>query len=810
MRWFLRALLAVFGLLVVAGVAAGFWLRGELRASLPQLDGQIAMAGLTAPVEVHRDALGIPTIRGANRRDVARATGFVHAQDRFFQMDLSRRRAAGELAALVGPAAVNADRAIRLHRFRAEAEGAVALLDADDREVLDAYTEGVNAGLDALGGFPFEYLVLRQAPEPWRPEDSLLVVLSMFATLQDDDGSYEATLATMDDVLPPAVVDFLAPQGTEWDAPITGLAFEQPAIPGPEIYAPRARSTRQPPPAARARRASPWRDPDTGTPGSNNWAVSGALTADGAVLVANDMHLGIRVPNTWYRAELQWPDPEDPLVPNRLMGVTLPGLPSLVAGSNGFVAWGFTNAYTDSSDLVLLEIDRADPDRYRTPAGWQRFERYEETIEVAGAEPVLLPVSWTIWGPLLDTDHLGRPRAYRWVAHSAGQLAVNLRPLEGARTVNDALTQAHGIGTPGQNVIVGDRDGHIGWTFYGSIPRRVGTDGSRPASWADGAARWNGWLTEAEYPRIVDPDDGRLWTANARVIDDAAMELFGAGNYEVGSRASIIRDRLRDQDRFAPLEMLDLQLDTSARFLARWRDLILDTMTAEVVAGDAARAGFRDVVEGDWSGNASPDSAGYRLTDAFRDAVAARVFRFGLAEAYAADPRFNYFSVRLREGPLWALVTEQPAHWLEPGFESWDALLADTVDRVVAELMAERDGSLLDRAWSEVNTTRISHPLSGALPGLGRWLDMPETPLPGSAFTPRQQVRTLGASQRMVVSPGNEDVGIMHMPTGQSGHPLSPFYANSHGAWVRGEPTPFLPGPAQYRLTLLSTVRPAR
>ena len=812
MRWFLRALLAVCGLLVVAAAVAGFWLRGELRASLPRLEGQIALAGLLAPVEVHRDTLGIPTIRGANRRDVARATGFVHAQDRFFQMDLSRRRAAGELAALVGPAAVNADSDIRIHRFRAEAGRAVALLAAEDRAVLDAYTAGVNAGLDALGAFPFEYLVLRQAPEPWRPEDSLLVVLSMFVLLQDDDGAYEATLATMHDVLPLPVVDFLTPRGTELDAPIAGPAFEQPPVPGPEIFDPRTRNAQiAGNPALRAtvahaRPASPWAAPDdraTGTAASNNWAVSGALAVEGTPLLANDIHLPLRVPSTWYRVDLQWPNPANPLVPHHLMGLTLPGLPSLVAGSNGFVAWGFTNSYADSSDLVLLEIDPANPDRYLTPAGWQSFERYEESIEVAGGDPVGVPVAWTIWGPRLEPDHRGRPRAYRWVAHEAEGLAANLRPLESARTVTEALAQAHGIGTPGQNLIVADRDGHIGWTFYGAIPRRAGTDGSRPTSWADGTAGWSGWLAETDYPRIVDPDDGRLWTANARATGGAALDLLGVGNYEVGSRASIIRDRLRSQDRFTAREMLDLQLDASARFLERWRGLLLDTLTPEAVAGDVRRSEFRGVVERDWSGEAAPDSAGYRLTSAFRNAVAARVFGFGLGEAYAADPRFDYLAVRLHEGPLWALVSEQPAHWLEMEFDSWDALLADTVDRVVAELMSGRDGSLADRVWSEVNGSRISHPLSGALPGLSRWLDMPDTPLPGSEFTPRQQVRTLGASQRMVVAPGNEAAGIMHMPTGQSGHPLSPFYANGHDAWVRGEPTPFLSGPAVHRLTLV-------
>src|SRR6188474_652322 len=182
----------VLVLLVVAVAVAVLWIRRELHGSLATLDGSLQLAGLSAPVTVVRDALGIPTIRGETRADVARATGFLHAQDRFFQMDLNRRRAAGELAALVGRRALFLDRAIRTHRFRAEATAALSLMSARDRAILEAYTAGVNSGLAAMTAPPFEYLLLRQVPEPWRAEDSLLVVLSMFITLQDADGTFES------------------------------------------------------------------------------------------------------------------------------------------------------------------------------------------------------------------------------------------------------------------------------------------------------------------------------------------------------------------------------------------------------------------------------------------------------------------------------------------------------------------------------------------------------------------------------------------------------------------------------------------
>jgi len=805
-----RVLLLTVVFLAVLGVGAVLWTRHQLKASLPLLDGSHQLAGLTAPVTVGRDALGIPTIRGRTRADIARATGFLHAQDRFFQMDLTRRRAAGELSALVGRRALVVDRRIRRHRFRAEAEAALKEMAPENHAILEAYTAGVNSGLKALGAPPFEYLLLRQTPEPWRTEDSLLVVLAMFITLQDDDGTYESVLATMHDVLPGPMFEFMASPGTEWDAPVIGERFAVPAIPGPEIYDLRSRklpgSNVQLPQSARWG-PSPlgnWElgigSSDREAIGSNNWVVSGRLTANGAPLVANDMHLDVRVPNIWYRAQLEWPDAVNATQTHQLIGVTLPGSPALVVGSNTSIAWGFTNTYADWSDHVLLEVDPNDAKRYRTPSGWQTFVIYDEVIRIAGEVDHHEPVTWTIWGPVLAPDHKGRLRAYRWVAHSSTQLAAAVIPLETARTVSDAFDEANGLGTPGQNMVVADRDGHIGWTVYGSIPRRTGTTGRLPSSWADGTSSWSGWLTHAEYPRLIDPDGGRIWTANARVVDGEMLARLGDGGYEVGSRASNIRERLHARERFAATDMLDIQLDTRAVFLGRWRDLILKTLTPEFIAGRPDRATFRALVDRSWDGHASPQSVGYRFTRMFRDQVADAVLMFVLSECYAADVNFDHTALRRREGPLWKLITDRPLHLLDPQFGSWDGLLVQAVDDVIAS--AKKSGDLAGRTWEEYNPTAFRHPLSASIPLFGRWLNMPGDPLPGDLFTVRMRWGAETASERLVVSPGRESEGILEMPTGQSGHPLSPFYANSHEAWTKGTPAPLLAGREQHRLTL--------
>jgi penicillin amidase len=472
-----------------------------------------------------------------------------------------------------------------------------------------------------------------------------------------------------------------------------------------------------------------------------------------------------------------------------------------VVGSNTFIAWGFTNTYADWSDFVLLELDPNDVTRYRTPSGWQTFVTFDEVIQVAGEADHHEPVTWTIWGPVLAPDHRDRLRAYRWVAHSAERLAAAVIPLEDARSVLDAFNDANGLGTPGQNMVVADRAGHIGWSVYGSIPRRVGTDGQLPSSWADGTRQWNGWLDDAEYPRLVDPPGGRIWTANARVVDGAMLSKLGDGGYEVGSRATIIRDRLKSLERFTAADMLDIQLDTRAVFLSRWRDLILQTLTPGVVKARPDRATFRDLVERSWDGHASPQSVGYRFTRLFREQVAEAVMMFVLSECYAADVNFDHTVLRRREGPLWKLLTERPTHLLDPQFDSWDELLVQAVDDVIAR--AKESGELADRVWSEYNVTAYRHPLAASVPLSGRWLNMPATPLAGDLFTVRMQWRAEAASERFVVSPGREAEGILHMPTGQSGHPLSPFYSNSHDAWIKGAATPLLAGKAEHRLTLV-------
>lgn len=789
--WIRRLALAA-GVLVAAAAGLGLlaWLR--LSASLPALDGSAALPGLSAPVRIERDALGVPRIRAASRADAARAMGFLHAQERFFQMDLQRRRAAGELAELVGGAALPLDRDVRVHRFRARAARVLAAASAADRALIEAYTEGVNAGLAALGAPPFEYQILGTPPARWRPEDSVLTVLAMYLVLQGELEGEEANRALLRDTLPEPLFRFLTPKSDGWDAPLVGTALEVPPIPGPEIFDLRGRRLPDLPPPPPGSELPP--------AGSNNWALAGAHSAGAGALVANDMHLGWSVPNIWYRASLEYPGPGGDL--RRITGVTLPGEGFVVVGSNGDVAWGFTNSMGDWEDLVVLDPAPGDAAAYLTPDGAHRLERFSEVLHVRGGADETLEVEESIWGPVVRKDHRGRRLAARWVAHDPEAVNLRLGDLDGARNVDEALAIAARAGVPAQNFVCGDRAGRIAWTIIGPMPRRVGFDGFLPTSWADGSRRWDGWLAPSEHPRVVDPPGGRIWSANQRVVDGAALAAIGVGNYVSGARARQIRDDLANLEGATERDLLAVQLDNRALFLARWRDLLLGLLDPAALAQHPRRSALRSLLEG-WNARADGGSAAYRMLRAFRDRAFAQLFAPIVAEARAADPRFSYSATGfLQEGPLWRLVSEHPAHLLDPRFASWRERLLALVDDTLADV-APRGEPLDAERWGSVNRLEMHHPLSRVLPLAGSWLDMPESPLGGDGYMPNALTSLWGPSERMAVSPGHEEQGILHMPGGQSGHPLSPYYRAGHEAWLHGEPLPFLPGPAQHVLELV-------
>ena len=797
LRWLRWTVLAV-AVVALLTFAAGWWV---LRLSLPQLDGEVIAAagaapdaGLSAAATIERDASGRPTITADSRTDLAWATGFAHAQDRFFQMDLSRRLAAGELSELFGPVALAQDTRARRFAFRTVAHRVVEAAPETERGVIEAYARGVNAGLTVLRARPWEYLLLRAEPRPWTAEDSVLVIHSMwwqlqYGALRDEieRRRLERAVTAAQGATPEAahaLIAFIHPGHSGWDTP--NYTADAPC--GEAACAGRAPVLKDPFPAL-LHFAPPatTRADEPRAPGSNNWAVSGLHTKSGVALIANDMHLDLGVPVVWYPARLRVTSA--PMLD--ITGVTLPGTPAVAAGSNGGIAWGFTNSYGDFSDVRWGPC--ASPD----------YPVRRERIVVRGAADAQVEFRDVGAGVVLDGEEYaadvatGQCLQAAWLATRPEATNFALLALENARTVDAALALAPRIGIPGQNAVLGDVYGRIAWTLLGRVPRGTGSDRLfGPLEFRDAL----------DHPKIANPPVGRLWTANQRVVDGALEAVLGddevdvgAGGYDIGARARQIRDGLLGLAHPATeADMLAVQLDTRALFLARWSELLLALLDDAALAEMPQRREFRALLS-EASPHANPESVGYRLVREFRGETLDTLWNSLTAAYLGAD-------VRLRrpaqfEAAGWRLVKARPPAIAPPGGGDWRAFLLARVDATIANLH-EDCANLAACTYGRRRPVVVRHPLSGAVPLLPRLVDMPTLELAGDHHMPRVQDGAFGASERFAVSPGRESEGYLQLPGGNSGHPLSPFYRSGFDDWARGVPTPFLPGPTQHTLTL--------
>jgi len=773
--WRLSIIISVLALLMLLAI----WLL--LRGSLAQLDGEQLLPGLSAPVSIERDTNGTVTINAANDLDMARALGFIHAQERFFEMDLMRRRASGELAELFGKTALEHDLKMRKHRLRSRTYQHLDIALGDKRNLAESYRDGVNAGLASLAVRPWPYLLLRQKPRLWELEDTVLVGLAMYADLQDAENSQELALARIQEVIPAPLYKLLTHDGSQWDAPLFGESRGNALLPDADELDLRKLNLQV-------------TDNELILPadnnqavGSNNFAVSGALTSDGRAIVADDMHLSLRAPNIWFRARLRYADKAAPEGKVDINGFTLPGIPLVIVGSNTHVAWGFTNSYIDTADFVRL------PENIETD---HPLSIYQETIKVAGQSDHILTIQETHWGPLWhEKEHL----ALHWTAHLPGAITLDLADMATAENIESALAVADRSGLPAQNLVVGDSQGRIAWRLIGARPQRSEQylfNGIIDFQNEDNKTCLPWLLTFDQAPTLIDPLTQRLWTANARVLDGKALATVGNGGYDLGARAQQIRDGLFAREQFNESDLLAIQLDDRALLMQRWWQLLRDTLAKS----DEPALQQLEIMSRRWDGRASVDSVSYRLAHDFREISLSKLKTSLLASA-KQELKQDFIIPRLAqfEGVAWSLLEQRPPHLLPLPFQTWDELLIQNAQQLANQLNAEKSSF----SWGQRNTAAICHPLMRALPdALRPWLCMPPDPLPGDHNMPRMQSPTLGASQRMVVAPGHEIDGIIHMPGGQSGHFLSPFWGSGHNDWVQGNPTPFLPGESQYQLLL--------
>ncbi|PQK71584.1 penicillin acylase family protein [Pantoea ananatis] len=772
---FALILSALLGLLIIMGVIS------LLAMSLPSLDGTKKVIGINKSVKIQRDIDGVPSISGSSREDVAYASGYIQAQERFFQMDLLRRSANGTLADLIGHSMVDIDRDHRIHLFSDAAHRDFINLPLYQRLILNSYTAGVNAGLEALKARPFEYFALGVKPKLWSPEDCLLVIYAMYFELQENQLHRKFAMDYIKNSTDANSLKILFPQFSHWDAPL-----DHP------IIVTKDDDFISPPPSwlgyslNKENANIPF---GTGV-GSSSWAISGKLTNNGSAIVANDMHLKLTLPNIWYRAVITYNLNNG--VNRRIVGVMLPGTPVIVAGSNGKVAWGFTNSYGDDLDLVKLELNPFNKKLYKTPSGWQKINFRDEIIHVNHDKDEVLKVGSTQYGPLWIKGN--NYYAIRWVAHDFGAVNLDLLNMESAETVSDALLIGANAGIPEQNFLVGDINGNIGWTIAGAMPKRITKFMDEfPHSSNDINIGWGKLLEANAHPALKNPISGLLWSANSRQLAGTDYSIIGDGGADLGARAQQIRNDLQQVKIFNEKSAFDISLDDRAVFMSTWRNIALNVLDESALKNHPARAEFKKLLINSWTGHASINSVGYRLSREFLFCLYGQLF--GKIDYLLSN--YDKKSSFAKANPRWPILIEKliyqhPTGWLPNEYKSWRDVELSAIDKSIDNL-SKNKGSLQNATWGARNTADIVHPLAKAFPFLSNFLSAPDDQLPGDGNMPRVSAPSFGQSERMVVSPGHENFSIFNMPGGESGNPLSSYFLSGHENWVKGLPTPLLP-----------------
>lgn len=780
MPW-LRRGAVVFAALLLAAVVGAY---GVAVSSLPRTSGSLDLPGLYDTVEVARDERGVPVITAANSHDTYLALGFVHAQDRLFQMEFLRRLASGRVAEAIGPAGLPGDRFMRTLGLRQAAESGLAAVDRETRQALDAYASGVNAFLTTRNGpLPPEFLLLRLEPEPWTPVDSLLWQRLMALRLSGN-WHEEALRAALLGVLPPDRVAELWPAEGD-DAPTT-LGALPAALAGPAFAA----------------LLDAWPPALAPTLASNVWAVDGARSATGAPLLANDPHLGLGLPNLWYLAEVRTPE-------WRVAGATVPGVPFHVLGHNGHLAWGLTTTHSDTMDLFLE--DAAGPGHYAAPGGPEAFSERTETIAVRGGATETLVVRATRHGPVVG-DLLDVPLPEGSVlALSAAALAPGDRTAEALRRLNraqawdDAVTALEAYHAPQQNIVVADSAGTIGFIAPGRVPVRRSGRGLVPRPGADGAFDWKGWLPFAALPRGANPSAGRLVNANNKPVPEDYPHLL-AVHWPPPYRAERIEAVLGSlPDRATPDAMRRLQVDSrSGVFQALW-PLMADTRAAGPAAAEAlvTLAGWNGVMD---AGRPEP-----LLFTAWRLTLERAVFADDLGALYdrwqGSHPHLLSQVLAGETRAPWCddITTPRP----ETCADQLEASLAATLDSLGGEF-----GPPEGWRWGDAHAVTLEHPVFGRIPGLTGLttlraeLDGGEETVNRGGFSGRGESwrhrleRVHGAGLRAVYDLADLGRSGFVIAAGQSGHPLSPHYRDFMADWAAGRLRPLPSGAASAVLTL--------
>jgi penicillin G amidase len=778
-------------------VVAGAFIWWLVYRPLPQLDGSAVLPGLQNEVTVVRDRWGVPHIRANSLEDLAEAQGYVMAQDRLWQMDLLRRVGRGQLSEILGKTTLAIDKDFRIMGFARAAERDLGLLDKESRTLLEAYARGVNRFIEQHSKhLPLEFSLLGYKPQPWQATDSLTITGYMYRTLTNtwqnklDRATVEARVgperakvlfspeAAMDHfVIGDPNVPNDGSQGTrvqadpdddddedaETDTVLkAGTHREEtdPAARFPDLTSALAVNVRD--------SLLDIQQEIRQSLGSNNWVVSGAHTANGKPLLANDTHLELNLPPIWYEVHITAPG-------WNLKGFTLPGAPLVIIGHNDRIAWGFTNNGADVQDLYVETFNPAAADEYRVRGAWTKAQVYDETIRVKGGADQHVNAVVTRHGPVVHREG-DKGYALRWTATEPGGLA-NAYNLEGkARNWEEFRTVMKRVWGPAQNAVYADVDGNIGYLMAARVPIRKKGHGEIPMPGDTDDYEWTGYIPFEQLPQALNPDSGLIVTANARVVGPS-YKPYLTDHWEEPYRTARIYELLRDKGGLRPEDMLKVQTDTYSyphAFLA-------DQLSAAAKTSQPKDDRTKKLIEGlrDWNGIANADSPEVSfLEETRRTAIEL------LLEPYLGKDT-GLYSWR-RTTFLQRILTERPAKWLPVGYKTYDELLSAAADRAVTRLAELSNKSRVDDwAWKRFDALDMVHPL-GRTGLLKDFLSITDKPQSGTAYSPRAATKHHGPAMRFVANLANWDESIMLIPGGQSGQPGSKHYTDQFPYWYEG------------------------
>ena len=796
MRTILRMFSWIFAILVIATGALAWWF---VYRPLPQLDGSASLPGLRREVTVERDRWGVPHIRAASSEDLVEAQGYVMAQDRLWQMDLLRRVARGQLSEILGPKTVLIDKEFRTNGFARAAERDATLLDPESRKMVEAYARGVNQFIEQhRNNLPLEFSLLRYEPRPWLSSDTVAISGYMYRTLTDtwerelnrakvveragadrakdlfsqeapmdhfvvgdpkviDDGSQRSAADPDDeddddDMQPDTVLK--ADRGVS-----TGVLTSQG---GPDLTAALTQSIQQFLQESKSEIRQGL--------GSNNWVVSGAHTATGKPLLANDTHLELSIPSIWYEVHLTAPGWD-------VKGVTFPGAPMIVIGHNDHIAWGFTNNGADVQDLYVETFNPASPDEYRVKGAWTKAQVIDETILIKGQPDEHLKVVVTRHGPIIHREG-DKAYALRWTATEPGGLANSYNWLGKAHNWKEFREIMRHVWGPGQNAVYADVEGNIGFVMAARVPIRKKGHGEVPVPGDTDDYEWTGYIPFEQLPQALNPESGLIVTANARVVGPN-YKPYLTDRWDEPYRTARIYDLLHDRHDLRPEDMLKVQTDTYSYphlFLA-------DQLMAAAKIAQPQDPRARTLIEGlkDWNGIADAGSPEVSFLHAAR-----RTAIDLLLEPFLGKDT-NLYHWRSTTF-LQKVLTDRPAKWLPATYKNYDELLAAAADLAVTNLAEQsRSGRVNDWAWKCFNSLDMFHPL-GHDGLLKRFLSITDKPQAGTVYSVRAATKHHGPAMRFVGNPGNWDESILLLPAGQSGQPGSSHYSDQFSYWYEGKP----------------------